>query len=89
MASVIFILPPTTDERGTMILIFICSINVFFLYPCTKLYYIWRNRQRAKVWDAMTCEASRWTMTEHQGKADCVPFSGERVLSEYYKRRRE
>ncbi|KAH7917923.1 allantoate permease [Leucogyrophana mollusca] len=43
-------------ERGNRTLIIICSINVLVLYPGTKAYYIWRNRQRAKIWDAMTPE---------------------------------
>lgn len=51
-------LSPTTDERGNRILIIICSVNVLLLYPGTKAYYIWRNRQRAKIWDTMTPEAS-------------------------------
>ena len=50
--------PLTTDERGNRILIIICSVNVLLLYPGTKAYYMWRNRQRAKIWDAMTAEAS-------------------------------
>lgn len=41
-------------QRGNKILIIICSVNICVLYPATKAYYIWRNRQRAKVWDAMT-----------------------------------
>ena len=48
------ILRSPTDERGNRILIIICSINLLVLYPGTKLYYVWRNRQRAKIWDAMT-----------------------------------
>lgn len=43
-------------RRGNKILIIICCINVCILYPGTKAYYIWRNRQRAKIWDAMTTE---------------------------------
>ncbi|KAG1826342.1 allantoate permease [Suillus variegatus] len=43
-------------RHGNEILIIICCINVCFLYPGTKAYYIWRNRQRAKIWDAMTTE---------------------------------
>ncbi|KAH7910951.1 major facilitator superfamily domain-containing protein [Hygrophoropsis aurantiaca] len=45
-------------KHGNFILIVICSINLLVLYPGTKAYYIWRNRQRAKIWDAMTSEAS-------------------------------
>ncbi|KAG2130499.1 allantoate permease [Suillus cothurnatus] len=43
-------------QRGNMILIIICIVNICILYPGTKAYYIWRNRQRAKIWDAMTTE---------------------------------
>ncbi|KAG2057862.1 allantoate permease [Suillus hirtellus] len=43
-------------QRGNKTLIIICCVNIFILYPATKVYYIWRNRQRAKVWDAMTTE---------------------------------
>ena len=50
------------DERGNRILIVICCVNLFLLYPGTKAYYIWRNRQRAKIWDAMSPEASPWTV---------------------------
>ncbi|KAH0834881.1 allantoate permease [Lanmaoa asiatica] len=41
-------------ERGNRILIIICTVNLLVLYPGTKAYYLWRNRQRAKIWDAMT-----------------------------------
>ncbi|KAF9239301.1 allantoate permease [Melanogaster broomeanus] len=41
-------------ERGNRILIIICCVNLVVLYPGTKAYYVWRNRQRAKIWDAMT-----------------------------------
>ncbi|KAF8553375.1 allantoate permease [Imleria badia] len=50
-------------ERGNRILIIICLVNVFLLYPGTKAYYIWRNRQRAKIWDAMTPEATHYLNT--------------------------
>ncbi|KAG2111794.1 allantoate permease [Suillus cothurnatus] len=43
-------------RRGNKILIIICCVNVCVLYPGTKAYYIWRNRQRAKIWNAMTTE---------------------------------
>ena len=36
--------------------IIITVIDVGILYPGTKAYYVWRNRQRAKIWDAMTPE---------------------------------
>ncbi|KAI6043747.1 allantoate permease [Pisolithus marmoratus] len=41
-------------ERGNRILIVICCINIGILYPGTKAYYIWRNRQRDKIWNVMT-----------------------------------
>ncbi|KAF9239299.1 allantoate permease [Melanogaster broomeanus] len=41
-------------ERGNRILIIICCVNLVVLYSGTKAYYVWRNRQRAKIWDAMT-----------------------------------
>ncbi|KAF9003369.1 allantoate permease [Cyathus striatus] len=41
-------------RRGNLILIIICLFNIVVLYPGTKAYYVWRNKQRAKVWDAMT-----------------------------------
>ena len=53
-------LPLTADEQGNRILIIICSVNILLFYPGTKAYYMWRNRQRAKIWDAMTPEASPW-----------------------------
>ncbi|KIM42177.1 hypothetical protein M413DRAFT_18580 [Hebeloma cylindrosporum] len=43
-------------RRGNSYLIGICLFNVLILYPGTKAYYVWRNRQKAKVWDAMTSE---------------------------------
>ncbi|KAI0064886.1 allantoate permease [Artomyces pyxidatus] len=43
-------------RRGNRQLIVISAINLGVLYPGTKLYYIWRNRQKARVWDAMTPE---------------------------------
>lgn len=43
-------------RRGNRALITISCINLFVLYPGTKAYYIWRNRQRSKIWDAMTPE---------------------------------
>ncbi|KAF8156780.1 allantoate permease [Crassisporium funariophilum] len=41
-------------RRGNSYLIAICTFNVIILYPGTKAYYLWRNKQRAKIWDAMT-----------------------------------
>ncbi|EJD08468.1 allantoate permease [Fomitiporia mediterranea MF3/22] len=41
-------------HRGNRILITISAVNLCVLYPGTKLYYMWRNRQRERVWDKMT-----------------------------------
>ena len=46
------------DKRGNSVLISIAVVNLVVLYPGTKLYYVWRNRQRARIWDAMTPEVS-------------------------------
>ncbi|KAK7439381.1 hypothetical protein VKT23_017604 [Stygiomarasmius scandens] len=43
-------------RRGNVILITICCFNIFIMYPSVKAYYLWRNRQRDKVWNAMTPE---------------------------------
>ncbi|TFK70780.1 hypothetical protein BDN72DRAFT_726609, partial [Pluteus cervinus] len=43
-------------RRGNTILITICLFNMCILYPGTKFYYVWRNRQRDKIWNAMTPE---------------------------------
>ncbi|RDB30327.1 hypothetical protein Hypma_007245 [Hypsizygus marmoreus] len=41
-------------KRGNTILIAICSFNMAIMYPGIKIYYLWRNKQRSKIWDAMT-----------------------------------
>ncbi|KAI0264759.1 allantoate permease [Gloeopeniophorella convolvens] len=41
-------------RRGNRVLISIAVVNVLVLYPGTKAYYVWRNRQREKTWGAMT-----------------------------------
>ncbi|KDQ60102.1 hypothetical protein JAAARDRAFT_56082 [Jaapia argillacea MUCL 33604] len=43
-------------RRGNKILIIICCINLFILYPGTKAYYVWRNKQREKIWSKLTAE---------------------------------
>ncbi|RXW22209.1 hypothetical protein EST38_g3632 [Candolleomyces aberdarensis] len=43
-------------RRGNSWLIGICAFNCFILYPGVKAYYIWRNRSRDQIWDAMTSE---------------------------------
>ncbi|KAJ7098336.1 allantoate permease [Mycena epipterygia] len=42
--------------RGNRTLIAINCVNILVVYPATKAYYIWRNRQRAKIWDNMSTE---------------------------------
>lgn len=42
-------------KRGNKQLLGIAVGNVF-LYLLTKAYYIWRNKSKAKKWDAMTLE---------------------------------
>ncbi|KAG6914928.1 hypothetical protein DXG01_014392 [Tephrocybe rancida] len=44
-------------RRGNAVLIGICCFNIAIMYPSIKLYYVWRNKQRAKIWDAMTSES--------------------------------
>ncbi|KAF9456607.1 allantoate permease [Collybia nuda] len=41
-------------RRGNAVLMGICVFNIAIMYPSIKAYYIWRNRQRAIIWDAMT-----------------------------------
>ncbi|KAL5504939.1 hypothetical protein ACEPAH_7602 [Sanghuangporus vaninii] len=43
-------------RRGNRVLIAIACVNIGILYPSAKLYYIWRNKQREKIWNAMTPE---------------------------------
>ncbi|KAI0337443.1 allantoate permease [Trametopsis cervina] len=43
-------------RRGNRVLISIAVFNLVVLYPGTKMYYIWRNKQRERVWSAMTPE---------------------------------
>ncbi|KAJ2932226.1 hypothetical protein H1R20_g4867, partial [Candolleomyces eurysporus] len=43
-------------RRGNRWLIGVCAFNCFILYPGVKAYYIWRNRSRDQIWDAMTSE---------------------------------
>lgn len=32
----------------------IAAFNLIILYPGTRMYYIFRNNQRDKIWNAMT-----------------------------------
>ncbi|KAJ3732568.1 allantoate permease [Lentinula guzmanii] len=41
-------------RRGNLTLIIICGFNVVVLYPATKAYYMWRNRQRDRIWNKMS-----------------------------------
>ncbi|KAF6757659.1 allantoate permease [Ephemerocybe angulata] len=43
-------------RRGNSVLIAICAFNCFLLYPSVKAYYVWKNKRRANIWDAMTSE---------------------------------
>ncbi|KAJ3995919.1 allantoate permease [Lentinula boryana] len=46
-------------RRGNLTLIIICSFNVVVLYPATKAYYMWRNRQRDRIWNKMSLEEQK------------------------------
>ncbi|KAF9450203.1 allantoate permease [Macrolepiota fuliginosa MF-IS2] len=41
-------------RRGNRILMGVAAFNLVILYPGTRMYYIWRNKQRDKIWNAMT-----------------------------------
>ena len=43
-------------RRGNRALITISCVNLLILYPGTKAYYMWRNKQRDRVWNTMTPE---------------------------------
>ncbi|KXN91797.1 hypothetical protein AN958_11947 [Leucoagaricus sp. SymC.cos] len=43
-------------RRGNMWLMIIGVFNLVMLYPCTRIYYIWRNKQRDRVWNSMTAD---------------------------------
>ncbi|KAJ2915153.1 hypothetical protein MD484_g5252, partial [Candolleomyces efflorescens] len=43
-------------RRGNNWLIGVCAFNCFILYPGVKLYYLWRNKRRAAIWDKMSNE---------------------------------
>lgn len=42
-------------RRGNRVLVAITCLNIV-LYAATKAYYVWRNRSKAKRWDAMSEE---------------------------------
>ncbi|KAL9709853.1 hypothetical protein Ac2012v2_006908 [Leucoagaricus gongylophorus] len=41
-------------RRGNIYLMAIAAFNLIILYPGTRMYYIFRNNQRDKIWNAMT-----------------------------------
>jgi hypothetical protein len=43
------------DRKGNRALVGIGVLNIV-IYTGVKAYYVWRNKQRDKVWDAMTSE---------------------------------
>ncbi|KAF8067727.1 allantoate permease [Lyophyllum atratum] len=43
-------------RRGNAVLISIAVFNIVIMYPSIKIYYVLRNKQRAKIWDAMTIQ---------------------------------
>ncbi len=45
------------DRRGNRVLVGITVLNIF-LYAFAKVYYIWRNKQREKVWDQYSQQVS-------------------------------
>lgn len=42
-------------RRGNKILLGVCCFNVVLFY-LVKAFYVWRNKVRARRWDAMTAE---------------------------------
>lgn len=71
------------DRRGNRILITICCVNLLVLYPGTKLYYLWRNKQRDKVWNAMTVEV-RTCLSPSRIKASLSHCLGASALFTYH-----
>ncbi|KZP25723.1 allantoate permease [Athelia psychrophila] len=59
--------------RGNRNLIIIACVNLGVLYPGTKAYYVWRNRQKARIWDGMTDQ-------EHQDYLNTTTDQGNRRL---------
>ncbi|TEB13966.1 MFS general substrate transporter [Coprinellus micaceus] len=47
---------PMWNRRGNSWLLGVCAFNCLILYPGVKAYYVWRNKQKAIVWDEMTNE---------------------------------
>ncbi|TQN65182.1 putative transporter [Colletotrichum shisoi] len=42
-------------RRGNRVLVGIASLNIV-VYTCAKFYYVWRNKRRDQIWDAMSPE---------------------------------
>jgi hypothetical protein len=50
-------------KRGNRTLLIICGICIFLFY-LVKVWFIWRNKQKDKIWDAMTQqEKDEYVMT--------------------------
>lgn len=45
------------DRRGNRVLLVVNVANIF-VYLLTKAYYIWRNKQNSKQWNALSKEVS-------------------------------
>ncbi|KAI0968703.1 major facilitator superfamily domain-containing protein [Xylaria arbuscula] len=56
-------------RRGNSILLGILGLNLV-LYTVAKIYYIWRNRSRARKWDHMTPEERLVYLSDHQDKGN-------------------
>lgn len=52
-------------RRGNSVLIGIAFWNIT-LYAGGKIYYVWRNKQRAKLWDAMDEDERRNYVESHR-----------------------
>ncbi|KAG6914964.1 hypothetical protein DXG01_014187 [Tephrocybe rancida] len=50
-------------RRGNAVLIGITLFNIVIMYPCIKAYYVRRNKQRDKVWNAMTAQEKEQYLT--------------------------
>ncbi|KZL73584.1 major facilitator superfamily transporter [Colletotrichum tofieldiae] len=49
-------------RRGNRVLVGIASLNIV-IYACAKFYYVWRNKQRDQLWDAMSPEERQRYLT--------------------------
>lgn len=48
----------TPDRNGNKTLIILACLNLGVFYPGTKLYYIWRNKQKRAKWEALSHQVS-------------------------------